>query len=140
MTKNIYLFVFVIANFLFSCKTVEKNTLTTKSLHHHWILTHLNKNAVLAVESTKNISLQLDTISNKFRGFGGCNSYSGTFGTDDKKNITFFKMISTKKYCAPPSIESLYFSTLSKSTSYILTEKELILYENTIEIARFKKE
>lgn len=139
MTKNILFFLLVIFNSLFSCKTVQKNTLTNKSLHQDWILTHINKNAVILNDSTQIISLQIDTVSNKFRGFGGCNRYNGNLTFDKHRNISFSKMISTKKYCAPPNIESQYFSILSKSTSYIISKNELTLLESNEEIARFKK-
>lgn len=139
MTKNIYLFL-VLISFIFSCKTVRKDSLTTLSLHEKWTLTHLNKNTVVVAENMQTITLQIDTASNKFKGFGGCNSYSGTFSSDDTKNISFNKIISTKKYCAPPSMEPLYFSVINKSNSYLLSKNELILYDNMVEVARFKKQ
>jgi heat shock protein HslJ len=139
MANNISLFLFIIINSLFSCKTVQKNTVTNTSLNNNWVLTHLNKNAVTLIDSTQIISLQIETLSNKFSGFGGCNRYNGNLSFDKNENITFSKIISTKKYCPPPNIESQYFSILSKSTSYILSENELTLFESNNEIARFKK-
>ncbi len=137
MIKNFTFLSIIVISLCYSCKSVYKNTVINTLSNSNWILIHLDENSILA---NNNISLTLDTVSYRFRGFGGCNTYSGTFTTKDMGHISFSKIISTKKHCVPPTTEPAYFSALSKANSCKLQNNELILFVNEVEIARFKKE
>ena len=65
-------------------------------------------------------------------GSGGCNSYSGGYNADDDE-VSFIKVISTKRACADNEAsrqEARYFEALSSTGKYDLVDDKLTIFYN----------
>lgn len=86
--------------------------------------------------------LNIDFLDNKhiFRGFGGCNNYSGRFDhTVD--SIEFGPAMATRKHC-PNTMdqEMAFFTILDKVVSYKIEDNQLFLFDSKEQIlASFKE-
>ena len=92
---------------------------------HFWVLkTIAGKNAIKG-ENNKPVSIEFLAENNIYRGFGGCNNYSGSF-EKELKTISFGPARATRKFCqATMDQESALFDILSKASSYKLTKDTL---------------
>ncbi|MBY0376645.1 META domain-containing protein [Patescibacteria group bacterium] len=75
----------------------------------------------------------------RFTASGDCNAISGTYTTDDKKNISFSQIVSTKMYCEG-SKENDFTFMLGDTAAYHFTSRgELILqlkFDNGLAVFR----
>ena len=64
-----------------------------------------------------------------FSGFGGCNTFSGTYRTTGKAGLTITGLASTLKSCSPEvdALESQYSAALGKVASYAISGDDLTL-------------
>ncbi|HXS37871.1 MAG TPA: META domain-containing protein [Flavipsychrobacter sp.] len=99
-------------------KLVALNTMTDG-------LPVLNRDAFLRIDS------------NKVSGFTGCNSYFGTYTTNDSL-IHFGPIGGTKLFCSNiMKVESGLYNTFRNADHYKIDNKQLILFEKDQWLARF---
>ena len=69
------------------------------------------------------------TFSKEGRAFGngGCNEFSGNYELNDKSQILFGPIISTKMYCNNAKYENLFFDLLNKADNYLIKNDTLYL-------------
>ena len=86
-------------------------------------------------EKTPNIKLEKE---GKVSGFGGCNRYTGTFKTDNKKSLKFNPLAATKKMCLGVTLEDAFFAMTNTVDGYKIADGKLILKKGGEEVAVFK--
>jgi heat shock protein HslJ len=66
--------------------------------------------------------------SNTYTGFGGCNSFSGTYTLAPGSKFSFGDTVSTKKYCpASSAMENSIFSAMEKADKFSISGGKLII-------------
>ncbi|WP_422106458.1 META domain-containing protein [Winogradskyella sp.] len=115
------------------CST-SKNAMDTKSLDQNsisgdYLVTQIDG------KTTKDSTLKIafEANSNRVTGFGGCNSFFGTY-TLDNNTISFSDLAASKKYCGKDisSAEQHFLSTLKTSNKIALTDNGLVLYNEDV--------
>lgn len=91
-----------------------------------WQLDSLSGSKI-TVPSGSEITLVFDKDNSKINGFGGCNTYFGSYIVDDDK-LNISNIGSTKRTCPEQQTETGYFSTLPKVDKYKIKDKTLYLY------------
>lgn len=92
-----------------------------------WQLITLTGKSVSLGESDKPLSIEFLTKNSVFRGFAGCNNYSGSFSYSNN-TIEFGPAMATRKYCANFSAqESHYFTAISNAKYFIIKNQQLII-------------
>ncbi|MDR2466592.1 MAG: META domain-containing protein [Prevotellaceae bacterium] len=86
-------------------------------------------------ERTPKIKLEKD---GKVSGFGGCNHYTGTFSTDNKKSLKFNPLAATKKMCLDANVEDAFFAAVAAIDGYKIADGKLILKKGGTETIVFK--
>lgn len=108
-------------------------------LNTYWKLIELESNPIVTQEDQREMKLTLNIEENQVNGFGGCNSFFGSF-THDANSITFGPLAATRMFCADSmEQEDQFFKSLSEIVSYQITGQILILKDNQ-EMPRLKLE
>jgi len=127
--KSIVLILFA-ALLLAACAAPGSGALAGTS----WVLQSLDdSNQVGAALGGQPITLQF-TSANEMGGFGGCNSYGGSYRAGSA-GISFRDIVSTLMACADENmtnVESAYFQALSAADSYAITLCESCANEQTL--------
>lgn len=102
-----------------------------------WVLTTYGDKAYTPAGDAKPVTLTLQTEGNRIVGFGGCNSFSGSYTLEE--GIIQFTIISTKMFCNDTmQVEDYLFKTLTKATYSI--EGDFLTLKNTEgQSVKFKK-
>lgn len=109
----------------------HSNTISTAELFNtYWKLTELDGEPVVTMPGQREMKLTLHVEENKVNGFGGCNSFFGTY-TEDVGTIKFGPLAATRKFCAESmDQESQFFKLLSEVTDYAITGQVLLLNDD----------
>lgn len=93
-----------------------------------WELFTLGEEEVGEVSERGNPNLTLDTTENRAYGFGGCNSFNGSFTLGDDYALKFSQMASTKMYCAESmAVEDAFMPIFEAVASYEISGDQLHL-------------
>jgi heat shock protein HslJ len=83
---------------------------------------------VVSIDGERELFLQLRADSLSLKGFAGCNAVMGSY-TVENNMLTFSKVASTRKYCAPAmDQEQAYIESLALVVSYKIKGERLFLY------------
>ena len=112
---------------------------TDYRLHDIWVLEELNGFKVFITDFQREFPrIEINSSENRFMGYGGCNSISGTIFYE-KDLLRFSKVISTLMACAPGNKESEFTKALQNTTSYAIENNRLTLSNPTKKLLVFKK-
>ncbi|MCA0152501.1 META domain-containing protein [Winogradskyella vincentii] len=86
------------------------------------------------------LKITFESNSDRVTGFGGCNSFFGTYTLKDNK-ISFSDIASSKKFCgkAIGDLERNFFSTLKSSTKIELDENHLLFHADDSIVLKAEK-
>ncbi|WP_371187093.1 META domain-containing protein [Thalassotalea maritima] len=101
-----------------------------------WTLSLLNGEAASLGDMDQALFIEFIEADATFRGFAGCNNYSGNY-SQDGNNLEFGQSRATKKFCQQGSdIEDQYLSALTDISSYQINGDVLTLINsNNDEVA-----
>lgn len=117
---------------------VDTNT-AQPQIHDIWALQTINMERMNTENYPEGIpTLEIYLREQTISGFSGCNQYIAPLEKITAKDFQIGSLVSTKKYCASVN-EKLYFDNLSRVNSYRIEKMELILFENDLELLRYKK-
>jgi heat shock protein HslJ/uncharacterized membrane protein len=112
---------------------------TDYRLHDIWVLEELNGFKVFVTDFQRELPrIEINSGENKFMGFGGCNSISGTIFYE-KDVLRFTNGISTLMACAQGNKENEFTKTLQSTTTYSIENNRLTLSNPSGKILVFKK-
>jgi heat shock protein HslJ len=136
MTKTLLLLLVLTAA---SCGVKNGNTTTPEPEDVKWVLEALMTLPNIKVPAKDGPFMRLEKVTGKVNGSGGCNSFFGSFTRSDD-NIDISNIASTKKYCVElQELENAYFAALDAANRYSLKGKELLLFKDDTQLAKFKK-
>lgn len=81
----------------------------------------------------------INTFSNTFQGFAGCNHIQGKLFYD-LELIQFTDIISSKKICSQANTEDLFLEALNQTSSYNVSNNTLLLKNPSRNLMTFKKQ
>ncbi|MCB0510463.1 MAG: META domain-containing protein [Chitinophagales bacterium] len=116
-----------------------KTKMALAQLHDIWALSAIEGSPIeLASYPSGVATLEIYLQEKSISGFSGCNQYAAPITEMTDKEISFGNVVATKKYC--PSVnERIFFQSLEKVNKYRMEKLELILFEDSTEVLRFKK-
>ncbi|CAD0005382.1 META domain-containing protein [Flavobacterium chungangense] len=143
MIKNIFILFFfgflLISCNVFKCK--KKDVLS--KLEGNWELSYITgpRIAFEGLYPNKKPSINFNTKENLVSGNNSCNSYTGQLNVSENKINFKEPMVTTKMMCIDGQGEQVFMSTLSKVTSYNVTDdgRTLNFISGNIETMRFTK-
>jgi heat shock protein HslJ len=136
MTKTLLLLLVLTAA---SCGVKNGNTTTPEPEDVKWVLEALMTLPNIKVPAKDGPFMLLEKVTGKVNGSGGCNSFFGSYTRSDDK-IDISNIASTKKYCVElQELENAYFAALDAANRYSLKGKELLLFKDDTQLAKFKK-
>lgn len=113
--------------------------ITDYRLHDIWVLEELHGYKVVIGDYQKELPrIEIYAAENRFMGFGGCNSISGTLFYE-KDVLRFTKVISTLMACAPGNKEGEVTKALQSVTTYSIGDNRLTLSNPTGKLLVFRK-
>ncbi len=115
------------------------NYVTDYRLHDIWVLEKLNTQTVNPSDFMKELPrLELNSSTNKFAGFAGCNRMNGTLYFE-RGLLRFSKVITTRMACPGNNKEADFLKALQSTTTYKVENGKLILSNPSGEKLVFKK-
>jgi len=103
------------------------NYITDSRLHDIWVLEELNGKKVSLADFGKEIpNLEINSSTNKFMGFAGCNRMNGTIFFE-KELLRFSNIITTRMTCVNNNKETEFLKALQSTTNYKVENLKLIL-------------
>jgi heat shock protein HslJ len=136
ISSNKYRFGFILlCSFLFSLPATasedaaSEDTLSTAELGNtYWKLTELDGELVVTAENQREMKLTLRG-ENKVTGFGGCNSFFGSY-EHDEASLSFSQLAATRMFCAESmDKESLFMKSLSAVKTYKIIGQTLQFFD-----------
>lgn len=113
--------------------------ITDYRLHDIWVLEELNGKKVSLTDFQRELPrIEIHAAENRFMGFGGCNSISGSIFYE-KDLLRFSNMISTLMACAPGNKEDEFTKALQSTTTYTVGNNRLTLSNPSGKLLVFKK-
>lgn len=113
--------------------------ITDYRLHDIWVLEELNGKKVSLTDFQRELPrIEIHAAENRFMGFGGCNSISGSIFYE-KDLLRFSNMISTLMACAPGNKEDEFTKALQSTTTYSVGNNRLTLSNPSGKLLVFKK-
>ena len=113
--------------------------ITDYRLHDIWVLEELNGKKVSITDFQRELPrIEIHAAENRFMGFGGCNSISGSIFYE-KDLLRFSNMISTLMACAPGNKEDEFTKALQSTTTYTVGNNRLTLSNPSGKLLVFKK-
>ena len=113
--------------------------ITDYRLHDIWVLEELNGKKVSLTDFQREFPrIEIHAAENRFMGFGGCNSISGSIFYE-KDLLRFSNMISTLMACAPGNKEDEFTKALQSTTTYTVGNNRLTLSNPSGKLLVFKK-
>jgi heat shock protein HslJ len=101
--------------------------ITDSRLHDIWVLEKLNGKTVSASDFMKELpNLEINSATNNFLGFAGCNRMNGTIFFE-RGLLRFTNIITTRMACPGNNKESEFLKALQSTTSYKVENMRLIL-------------
>nr|WP_315200014.1 META domain-containing protein [uncultured Flavobacterium sp.] len=124
-----------ISTFLSGCG----NYITDSRLHDIWVLEQLNGEKVSLADFTKELpNLEINSSTNQFMGFAGCNSMNGTIFFE-RGLIRFTNTITTRMFCGENNKENEFLKTLQSTINYKVENLRLIITNRSNNQLIFKK-
>lgn len=115
------------------------NYVTDYRLNDIWVLEKFNgKNVSLDDFSKELPNLEINSSTNNFLGFAGCNRMNGTLFFE-RGLLRFTKVITTRMACLGTNKESEFLKTLQSTTSYKVENLRLVLSNPSGEKLVFRK-
>jgi heat shock protein HslJ/uncharacterized membrane protein len=115
------------------------NYITDYRLHDIWVLEKLNGKTVSTIDFMKELpNLEINSATNNFMGFAGCNRMNGTIFFE-KGLLRFTNIITTRMACPGNNKESEFLKALQSTTSYKVENMKLMLSNPSGEKLVFKK-
>jgi len=115
------------------------NYITDSRLHDIWVLEKLNGKMVSTTDFIKELpNLEINSSTNNFLGFAGCNRMNGTLFFE-RGLLRFTNIITTRMGCPGNNKESEFLKALQSTTSYKVENMKLILSNPSGEKLVFKK-
>ena len=131
ISSNKYRFGFILlCSFLFSLQaTASEDTEATAELGNtYWKLTELEGNPVVTPENQREMKITLRG-ENKVTGFGGCNSFFGSY-EHDETTLSYSQLAATRMFCADSmDKESLFIKSLQVVKTYKIIGQALQLFD-----------
>lgn len=138
--KKIFILIFI-TSIVLSCKS--KKTDSDSSLEGTWELNYITgpRIAFNGLYPNKKPTINFNLKENQVSGNNSCNSYTGKLNITGNSIDFTQPMISTKMACMDGQGEQVYMNTLSKVTSYEITDngKTLNFISGGIATMRFTK-
>jgi heat shock protein HslJ len=115
------------------------NYITDSRLHDIWVLEQLNGQKLSLADFTTELpNLEINSSTNKFMGFAGCNRMNGTIFFE-RGLLKFTNIITTRMACGDKNRENEFLKALQNTTNYKVENKQLTLTSSTGEALVFKK-
>lgn len=115
------------------------NYITDFRLHDIWVLEKLNGENVSLENFTKELpNLEINSSTNTFMGFAGCNRMGGSIFFE-RGLLRFFNITSTEMACGENNKETVFLKTLQNTTNYKVENLRLTLTSPSGEELVFKK-
>lgn len=115
------------------------NYITDSRLHDIWVLEKLNGKTVSTTDFMKELpNLEINSATNNFMGFAGCNRMNGTIFFE-KGLLRFTNIITTRMACPGNNKESEFLKALQSTTTYKVENMKLMLSNPSGEKLVFKK-
>ena len=103
------------------------NYITDSRLHDIWVLEQLNGQKVSLLDFTKELpNLEINSSTNKFMGFAGCNRMNGTIFFE-RGLLRSTNTITTRMFCGENNKETEFLKTLQSTTTYKVENLRLTL-------------
>jgi heat shock protein HslJ/uncharacterized membrane protein len=113
--------------------------ITDSRLHDIWVLEKLNGKSVSLTNFNKELpNLEINSTTNQFMGFAGCNRMSGTIFFE-KGLLRFSNTITTEMACGENNKESEFIKALESTTAYKVENMRLTLSNQSGVELVFKK-
>lgn len=115
------------------------NYITDSRLHDIWVLEQMNGKKVSLTDFTNELpNLQINSSTNQFMGFAGCNSMNGSIFFE-RGLLRFTNVITTRMFCGESNKENVFLKTLQSTTTYKVENLRLILTNQSSNELIFKK-
>ncbi|WP_338732057.1 META domain-containing protein [Mangrovimonas cancribranchiae] len=112
--------------------------ITDYRLHDIWVLETLHNETVTTADFKKKLpSIEINTTTNTFSGYAGCNTMRGALFYE-KNLLRFTDIITTKMMCANNK-ENDIIKALKSATNYSIKNNRLHLFNPNEELLVFKK-
>lgn len=95
-----------------------------------WVVTEMKGVPVQLSGSKRDAFIEFSWTDKKFTGNGGCNSLSGTYELDKKKDIQFKDIVTTKMSCADIAFENTMLTLLRDVDGFEMEDDKLLLKDN----------
>ncbi|WP_299521508.1 META domain-containing protein [Winogradskyella sp.] len=115
---------------------METKSLNQNSISGDYIITEMNDKTITDAA----LKISFEGNSNNINGFGGCNSFFGTY-TLQNNSISFSDIASSKKYCGKElgATETNFFSTLKTSNKIELIDNSLVFYNDNTKVLKAER-
>lgn len=112
--------------------------ITDYRLHDIWVLEELNGYKVFITDYQKELPrIEIHAEENRFMGFGGCNSISGSLFFE--KDLLRFNNITSTLMACTNNKEDEFVKALKNSTTYSIKDNRLTLSNPSGKLLIFKK-
>lgn len=113
--------------------------ITDYRLHDIWVLEELNGYKIFITDFQKELPrIEIHAEENRFMGFGGCNSISGSLFFENDL-LKFNNITSTLMACAENNKEDKFVKALQNSTTYSIKNNRLTLSNPSGKLLDFRK-
>ncbi|OOV20076.1 META domain-containing protein [Flavobacterium sp. LM4] len=113
--------------------------ITDYRLHDIWVLEELNGYKVFVADFQKELHrIEIHAEENKFMGFGGCNSITGSLFFENDL-LRFSNITSTLMACSENNKEDKFVKALQNSTTYSIKNNRLTLSNPSGKLLVFRK-
>ena len=113
--------------------------ITDYRLHDIWVLEQMNGSTITPSDFSKEFpSMEINSTTNKFSGFAGCNRMNGSLFFE-KGLLRFTNIATTEMLCEPNNKEAAFLKALQSSTTYAIGNNRLTLSNPNGELLIFKK-
>ncbi|WP_163398189.1 META domain-containing protein [Flavobacterium fluviatile] len=113
--------------------------ITDYRLHDIWVLEELNERKVFVADFQKELPrIEIHAEENRFIGFGGCNSISGSLFFENDL-LRFNNITSTLMACDENNKEDKFVKALQNTTTYSIKNNRLTLSNPSGKLLVFKK-
>jgi heat shock protein HslJ len=113
--------------------------ITDYRLHDIWVLEELDGYKIFISDFQKELPrIEIHAEENRFMGFGGCNSISGSLFFENDL-LRFNNITSTFMACAESNKEDKFIKVLQNATRYSIKDNRLTLSNQSGKLLVFKK-
>jgi copper homeostasis protein (lipoprotein) len=94
-----------------------------------WYLKSLQGEEIPIEPNTKKPFIVLRPEGSRMNGFGGCNTFAGTYEAKAPDRLSFSKVAATRMMCADMRVETMLFEILGETDSYAIRDDKLMLHK-----------